>query len=110
MTEETASQMGSRLALEAVAREMASWDAPRPKPPKRRPRRHRSDSISYSIRLYPEEVDMIEDRAESLGIRPTALARNLIRSGLAADGADDVADAIDRLGQVVDELRSLVGR
>ena len=53
---------------------------------------------------------MIEDRAESLGIRPTALARNLIRSGLAADGADDVADAIDRLGQVVDELRSLVGR
>ena len=102
--------MGSRLALEAVAREMAAWDQPRPQPPKRRARKHRNDSISYSIRLYPEEVDMIQDRAQDLGIRPTAFARNLIRAGLAAERSDDVADAVDRLGQVVDELRSLVSR
>ena len=55
------------MALEAIAREMASWDEPRATIPKRRPRRNRSDSISCSIRLYPEEVAMIEARATELG-------------------------------------------
>jgi len=109
MTDETQSQLASRLAVEAIEREMASWNEPRPKPPRRRPRQNRNDSISYSIRLYPEEVEMIEARAEKLGVRPTGLARNLIRSGLASGGLDEVTDTLDRLEQVVAELRSLVG-
>jgi len=109
MEQETSSQQASRLAVEAIEREMASWDEPRPKPPTRRPRQNRNDSISYSIRLYPEEVEMIETRARKLGLRPTGLARNLIRSGLASGGQDEVTDTLDRLEMIVSELRSLVG-
>jgi hypothetical protein len=44
-----------------------------------------------------------------LDVKPTVLARNLIRVGLASRCDDGVAGAVDRLEAVVRELRGLVG-
>ena len=96
------------MAIEAVQREMASWDE-RPKLPKRRVRRGEAESIVYSIRLDREEVELLELEASRIGLRPTGYARNLIRVGLAAGRSNDLADVVDRLDQVVQELRSLIG-
>jgi hypothetical protein len=42
-------------------------------------------------------------------VKPTVLARNLIRVGLAAGGDDGFARAVDRLETVVRDLRALGG-
>ena len=75
------------------------------------PRRHRrtltAPSVVYSIRLDPAEVAALESRATQADMKPTALARNLIRTGLAAPRGDALPRAIDQLQASVDELRSL---
>lgn len=75
----------------------------------RRVRRQTGGSIVYSVRLDPAEVAALEERAERAGIKPTALARNLIRVGLSAAHGAEVVDAVDRLDAVVQELRTFVG-
>lgn len=96
------------MALEAVAREMASWDE-RPEPPPRRVRRQTGASVVFSVRLEHDEVEMIEARAARMGLRPTHVARNLIRSGLSTERSDEIVDTVARLDQIVQELRSLTG-
>lgn len=71
--------------------------------------RARGTSIAYSIRLDAGEVGALERRAAMRGLKPTVLARNLIRMGLAPSGSADVADAIDRLAAALEELRAVVG-
>jgi hypothetical protein len=66
-------------------------------------------SLVYSIRLDQGEVAALERRAVSLHVKPTVLARNLIRVGLAAGGDDEFARAVDRLETAVRELRALGG-
>src|SRR4051812_48963273 len=44
--------------------------------------RRRDSSVVYSIRLDPGEVRALEVRAAAFGIKPTILARNLVRCGL----------------------------
>ena len=51
---------------------------------------------------------MLEQQAADGGLNPTGLARNLIRVGLSSRYAPEVADTVDRLEQLVQELRSLV--
>jgi len=66
-------------------------------------------SLVYSIRLARDEVEALERRAAAYGLKPTVLARNLIRMGLAPRGAGDVADKLDEVVAAVEDLRSLVG-
>jgi hypothetical protein len=57
----------------------------------------------------------LERRAASTGLKPTVLARNLVRVGLRTRHEDDlspvierVADALAEAQSAMDELRSLV--
>ena len=63
----------------------------------------------YSLRLDTREFEALEDRARRLGLKPSVLARNLIRSGLASREGESVARALDRLEHAVGELRAVVG-
>jgi hypothetical protein len=47
-----------------------------------RPRRQKGSSVVYSFRLDPGEVRALERRAADLGLKPSVLARNLVREGL----------------------------
>jgi hypothetical protein len=47
-----------------------------------RPRRQKGSSLVYSLRLDPGEVSALQRRAAQLGIKPSVLARNLVREGL----------------------------
>ena len=47
-----------------------------------RPRRQKGSSVVYSFRLDPGEVMALERRAAALGLKPSVLARNLVREGL----------------------------
>jgi len=73
----------------------------------RRGRGGSGGSVVYSIRLDPDEVKALERRAAVTGLRPTVLARNLIRSGLSAGGSDALSDALRRVEVAVAELRAL---
>jgi hypothetical protein len=65
-------------------------------------------SVVYSIRLDRGELMALERRALIGGIKPTVLARNLIRIGLTRPVGCEVADAVERVALAVDELRALV--
>ena len=71
-------------------------------------RRASGPSVVFSIRLDQREVAAIEARAAVTGIKPSVLARNLIRTGLAAWNGDRIAAAVDQLEAVVSELRTAV--
>ena len=72
-------------------------------------RRTTGSSVVYSIRLDPAEVRALEARALDIGIKPTVLARNLIRTGLGSVGGAELAAAVDRLEAAFGELRAAVG-
>jgi hypothetical protein len=72
-------------------------------------RRVTGASAVFSVRLDPAEVDALETRAAAAGLKPSVLARNLIRTGLAARNGATLARAVDRLDSAVEELRGLVG-
>ena len=69
----------------------------------------RAASVVYSIRMDRYELRALERRALIAGIKPSVLARNLIRVGLTRSGSPEVVDAVERVGQALDELRGLVG-
>jgi hypothetical protein len=71
-------------------------------------RRRAGASIVFSLRLDPAELAALETRALLTGIKPTVLARNLIRTGLAAAHGGEIAAAVDRLEAAVCELRAVV--
>lgn len=71
--------------------------------------RTRAGSVAYSIRLGREELEALERRAATRGLKPTVLARNLIRVGLAPGESGDLIDAIERVAAALDDLRALVG-
>lgn len=48
-----------------------------------RARRRGGVSLVYSLRLDRHEIAVLHRRAARMGIKPSALARNLIREGLA---------------------------
>jgi hypothetical protein len=65
-------------------------------------------SVVYSIRLDRGELMALERRAFLAGVKPTVLARNLIRIGLTKTGGCEVADAVEQVAAAVEELRALV--
>jgi hypothetical protein len=75
----------------------------------RRRRRVTGPSVVLSIRLDPTELAALEGRAALLGLKPTVLARNLIRTGLASRGGEALLGTVERLDALVEELRGLVG-
>jgi hypothetical protein len=102
-------------AIAAVEQELAEFDAIDAAVAGGLEQRHRRGSpasAAYSLRLDPGELAALERRAIALGIKPSVLARNLIRMGLRgiahAEEARAVLSAIDRLEADVAELRSLV--
>lgn len=66
-------------------------------------------SVVFSVRLNRAELDALEREAVLLDLKPSVLARNLIRSGLAqrTDCGNELADALERLGDAVSEVRTL---
>jgi hypothetical protein len=111
MEHETDAEWARRFAIESVQREIAEMerrDALPPRRSRRKPRTPGEQSIVYSIRLDRAEIELLEQQADERGLRPSAYARNLIRSTLAARQNDELADALDRLQQVLDEVQSLV--
>lgn len=102
---------GRLIAIAAVERELAEMAAAGEAVAaglRMRTARATGGSIVYSIRLDRGEVEALERRATSHGLKPTVLARNLIRMGLARGGADDVADAADQVARALAELRKLI--
>ena len=81
--------------LRAVERELAEFDAidfAVDAALAQRPRRQAGSSVVYSFRLDPGEVMALERRAANLGLKPSVLARNLVRQGLASARLDDSPD------------------
>jgi hypothetical protein len=76
----------SRLAIAAVRQELAEMEATDSAVAEDLTRRsHREAvgaSVAYSLRLDPGEMAALKRRAASMGIKPSVLARNLIREGL----------------------------
>jgi hypothetical protein len=65
-------------------------------------------SVAYTIRLDRGELMALQRRAFAAGIKPTVLARNLIRVGLTKSAGCEVAEAVERVAAAVEELRALV--
>ena len=103
----TESELARQMALRVVARELADIEASEAavRAGLSARARRRESSIVYSIRLDPEEVRALEIRAAARGVKPTRLARNLIRSGLARDVNLRLAEALDSFEAALAELR-----
>jgi hypothetical protein len=102
---------GRRIAIAAVERELAEMAAANEAVSaglRMRSARGAGPSIAYSVRLDRGEVEALERRAAAYGLKPTVLARNLIRAGLVPGGAADLAAAVDRVAEALEELRTLL--
>jgi hypothetical protein len=107
-----AAERGRLERIAAVHRELAELEAVDDAVAgglRMRYRRGTGASMPYSIRLDRGEVEALERRAVSRGLKPTVLARNLIRIGLNPNGAADLAEAAQRVADAVDQLRRIVG-
>lgn len=69
-------------------------------------------SVVFTLRLDPDELAALELRAKGVGLRPSVLARNLIRVGLRGRGEaasrDRWVEAIDRLEAAAADVRALI--
>ncbi|MGH9111523.1 MAG: hypothetical protein ACRDZN_04380 [Acidimicrobiales bacterium] len=71
----------------------------------------RTRKVAYSLRLDAADIERLEAAAGRRGMRPTQLARSLIRTGLAATKAaggesEQLADLATRLRATADVLES----
>ncbi|MCW2495377.1 hypothetical protein [Jatrophihabitans sp.] len=112
MADETEPSAGGRSAISraiiaAVERENADRERRQQLPP-RRERRLRGPTIVFSIRLDQHELAALDEQAIERGIKPSTLARNLIRAGLQARHNPVLRDAVERLRQSLDEVEALV--
>ena len=71
-------------------------------------RRAPGPTTVYSVRLDHHELRALQLRAARVGITPSALARNLIRSGLSLPFDAPLSSAVDRVDAAMEELRALV--
>jgi len=103
----------SEFAIESVRRQMEelrSADAAIAAGLARRTRRDtRRASVVFSLRLDPVELRAIETRAAAVDIKPSVLARNLIRAGLLASAPDlRATKALARVSAAIADLRELL--
>lgn len=73
-----------------------------------RRRRATGSSVVFSLRLDPAELSALEVAAARRDLKPTVLARNLIRVGLSAPPENAVSAAVSRVEEMVQELRAIV--
>jgi hypothetical protein len=64
--------------------------------------------VVFPVRLDRAELAALEQQAAVTGIKPTVLARNLLRTGLSRSDGGALARAVDQLEAAVEEVRSLV--
>lgn len=66
-------------------------------------------SVVFTLRLDPQELDALRQRAAARGLRPSVLARNLIRIGLQPPGStDDLSRAAEQLETALAAFRAVV--
>lgn len=95
------------MALAAVERELAALEASDRAgrlPPGQR-RSANSISSVFTLRLDHDERVALEARAAALDVKPSALARSLIRRGLMRSEIT-IDEALDRIEAAVAELRA----
>ncbi len=64
----------------------------------------------YSLRLDSAEVAALEVQAAARGLKPSVLARNLIRVGLRPQHDDALGAAVSRVHDALAEVSGLLGR
>jgi hypothetical protein len=104
-------ERGRLERIASVQRElarMAEADEAAARLPPRRRRRTSGSSVVFSIRLDPAELAALEQQAALTHIKPTVLARNLVRTGLYSRNPSALANAVDRLNSAIEEVRSLL--
>jgi len=97
--------------IASVERELARFaaaDEAAARLPPRRVRRTTGTSVVLSIRVDPAELAALEEQAAVIGIKPTVLARNLVRAGLSCPASSALVHAVDQLDAAVAELHALV--
>jgi hypothetical protein len=103
---------GRALAIAAVQRQLAEFEAADAAVAaglaRAVPRASPGGSSVFSLRLGDGELEALTRRAAALAVKPSVLARNLIRLGLERDYDDRLAGAVDRVASAVDELRAVV--
>jgi hypothetical protein len=101
------------VLIAEVERELAEFDAADAQVhaglAQRTRRGQRGASFVYSVRLDRGEVAALERRAAVVGLKPSVLARNLIRAGLGRRADADLAAALGRAEDALTELRALLG-
>jgi hypothetical protein len=92
--------------------ETAASEANRDQPlSERAVRKGKSRSVVYSVRLTPEQTDEIQRIADEAGIPASALVRDWVVEGLAAERDTATLDSlVDTLSRDVDKLRRSVAR
>lgn len=108
-----APEMDARAyAIAMVEREQAEWEAAEAAIAsglaRRTRRRSAGSSVVYTLRLDRGELHALESRAAAMQLKPSVLARNLIRNGLRGPADLAANDAVDRLVGAADELRGMI--
>lgn len=68
-------------------------------------RRGPSQSVVYSIRLTPEQIEEIQQIADAAGVPTAGIVRGWVLQGLAAEREDSVEQTVEALSRDVERLR-----
>jgi hypothetical protein len=68
-------------------------------------RKRRTQSVVYSIRLTPEQIEEIQQIADNAGIPAAGLVRGWVLQGLAAEHQDSVEQTMEALSRDIERLR-----
>lgn len=68
-------------------------------------RRRPTQSVVYSIRLTPEQIEEIQQIADTAGVPTAGIVRGWVLQGLAAEREDSVEQTVEALSRDVERLR-----
>ena len=68
-------------------------------------RKRQTQSVVYSIRLTPEQIEEIQQIADNAGIPTAGLVRGWVLQGLAAEHEDSVEQTMEALSRDIERLR-----
>ncbi len=105
--------MKTKELQELVAEETAASETGRDQAlSERAVRKGKSRSVVYSVRLTPDQTDEIQRIADEAGAPASALVRDWVVEGLAAERAasSSLDSLVDTLSRDVDKLRRSVAR
>ena len=68
-------------------------------------RKRQTQSVVYSIRLTPEQIEEIQQIADNAGIPTAGLVRGWVLQGLAAEHEDSVEQTMEVLSRDIERLR-----